>query len=106
PAPSEPADYVVVESTYGDRRHRDLDTLSALAAVINRTAARGGILIIPSFAVGRAQTMLHCIHLLKQERRIPDLPVYLNSPMAADATRIFRRHLDEHRLSHEQCAAM
>lgn len=106
PAPSEPADYVVVESTYGDRRHRDLDTLSALAVVINRTAARGGILIIPSFAVGRAQTMLHCIHLLKKERRIPDMPVYLNSPMAADVTRIFRSHLDEHRLSHEQCAAM
>jgi len=106
PESPEPADYVVVESTYGDRRHRDGDTLSALAAVVNRTAGRGGTLIIPSFAVGRAQTLVHCIHLLKKARRIPDVPVYLNSPMAADATRIFRRHLDEHRLSEEQCAAL
>jgi metallo-beta-lactamase family protein len=100
------ADYVVVESTYGDRRHRDVDTLMALADVVNRTAARGGVVVIPSFAVGRAQTILHCIHLLKKAHRIPDMPVYLNSPMAADATRIFRHHLDEHRLSAEQCATM
>ncbi|SEF20956.1 MBL fold metallo-hydrolase [Variovorax sp. NFACC27] len=100
------ADYVVVESTYGDRRHPAADTLSELAGVINRTAARGGIVVIPAFAVGRAQTLLHCTQLLKQARRIPDMPVYLNSPMAADATRIYRRHLDEHRLSAEQCAAM
>jgi len=106
PEAPEPADYVVVESTYGDRRHRDVDTLVALAEVINRTAARGGIVVIPSFAVGRAQTILHCIQMLKKARRIPDMPVYLNSPMAADVTRIFRRHLDEHRLSAEQCAAM
>lgn len=106
PESPEPADYVVVESTYGDRRHRDVDTLMALADVVNRTAARGGVVVIPSFAVGRAQTILHCIHLLKKAHRIPDMPVYLNSPMAADATRIFRHHLDEHRLSAEQCAAM
>jgi len=101
-----PADYVVVESTYGDRRHPATDMLAELAGVINRTAARGGIVVIPAFAVGRAQTLLHCIQLLKQARRIPDMPVYLNSPMAADATRIYRKHLDEHRLSAEQCAAM
>lgn len=106
PESPEQADYVVVESTYGDRRHRDADTLMALADVVNRTAARGGVVVIPSFAVGRAQTILHCIHLLKKAHRIPDMPVYLNSPMAADATRIFRHHLDEHRLSAEQCAAM
>ncbi|VTU36121.1 Ribonuclease [Variovorax sp. PBS-H4] len=106
PESPEQADYVVVESTYGDRLHRDVDALMVLADVVNRTAARGGVVVIPSFAVGRAQTLLHCIHLLKQARRIPDMPVYLNSPMAADATRIFRHHLDEHRLSAEQCAAM
>jgi metallo-beta-lactamase family protein len=106
PAAPEPADYVVVESTYGDRTHREADTLVALAEVVNRTAARGGILVIPSFAVGRAQTILHCIELLKQARRIPDMPVYLNSPMAAHTTAIYRRHLDEHRLSAEQCAAL
>lgn len=106
PQTCEPSDYVVVESTYGDRLHRDIDTLEALAQVVNRTAARGGVLVIPSFAVGRAQTLLHCLQLLKTGRRIPDLPVYLNSPMAADATTLFRHHLDEHRLSAEQCALM
>ena len=106
PEGPQPADFVVVESTYGDRLHREVDTLSALAAIVNRTAARGGVVVIPSFAVGRAQTLLHCIHLLKQARRIPDMPVYLNSPMAADVTRIYRHHPDEHRLSDEQCAAM
>ncbi|WPG41639.1 MBL fold metallo-hydrolase [Variovorax sp. EBFNA2] len=100
------ADYVVVESTYGNRRHPASDTLTELAGVINRTAARGGIVVIPAFAVGRAQTLLHAIQLLKNARRIPDMPVYLNSPMAADATRIYRKHLDEHRLSAEQCAEM
>jgi metallo-beta-lactamase family protein len=106
PEAPDSADYVVVESTYGDRRHSDVDTLAALAEVVNRTAARGGLVVIPSFAVGRAQTILHCIHLLKKAHRIPDLPLYLNSPMAADATRIYRHHLDEHRLSPEQCAVM
>lgn len=106
PQAPEPADYVVIESTYGNRLHPEVDTLGALAAVVNRTAARGGMLVIPAFAVGRAQTILHGLQLLKQARRIPDMPVFLNSPMAADATRIYRRHLDEHRLSAEQCAAM
>ncbi|MET3373526.1 metallo-beta-lactamase family protein [Variovorax boronicumulans] len=106
PEVAQAADYVVVESTYGNRKHPASDTLTELAGVINRTAARGGIVVIPAFAVGRAQTLLHCIQSLKQARRIPDMPVYLNSPMAADATRIYRKHLDEHRLNAEQCAAM
>lgn len=106
PEAAEPADYVVVESTYGNRKHPASDTLTELASAINRTAARGGVVLIPAFAVGRAQTLLHCLQLLKQARRIPDMPVYLNSPMAADATRIYSRHLDEHRLRAEQCATM
>ncbi|MDP9927985.1 MBL fold metallo-hydrolase RNA specificity domain-containing protein [Variovorax paradoxus] len=106
PQEAAPADYVVVESTYGNRRHLQADTLGELAAVINRTAARGGVLVVPAFAVGRAQTLLHCIQLLKREGRIPDMPVYLNSPMAADTTRLFKAHLDEHRMSAEQCADM
>ncbi len=106
PTPVEPADYVVVESTYGNRLHPTADPLADLAAVVNRTAARGGIVVVPAFAVGRAQTLLHAIHLLKEARRIPDMPVYLNSPMAVDATRLYQRHADEHRLSPAQCAAM
>lgn len=106
PAKAQPADYVVVESTYGNRLHPDADTLGELAGVINRTAARGGVVVVPAFAVGRAQTLLHCIQLLKAAGRIPDMPTYLNSPMAADVTGIYRAHTDEHRLNAAQCAAM
>jgi metallo-beta-lactamase family protein len=106
PADPEDADHVVVESTYGDRVHRAGDVLAELAAVINRTAARGGMVVVPAFAVGRAQTLLHLIHRLRQARRIPPMPVYLNSPMAVEATRIVHRHADEHRLTPEQCSAL
>lgn len=105
PAPPPAADTVVVESTYGDRLHRNGDVLGTLADIVNRTAARGGIVVVPAFAVGRAQTVLHCLQELKAARRIPDLPVFLNSPMATDATRIYRHHLEDHRLTAEQCAA-
>jgi metallo-beta-lactamase family protein len=97
---------VVVESTYGDRPHSALDPLAVMADVLSRTAARGGVVVIPAFAVGRAQALLYGLHLLKQQHRIPDLPVFLNSPMAADATVIYLRHRAEHRLSDEQCRAM
>ncbi len=100
------ADYLVTESTYGDRVHEPVDVLAQLAQVIKRTAARGGVLLIPAFAVGRAQTLMHCIAELKKSQAIPDLPVYLNSPMAADATEVYWRHRDEHRLSEADCAAM
>ena len=106
PAPPEVADTVVIESTYGDRAHCDVDPLNELADVINRTAARGGIVVIPSFAVGRAQALMHCLRLLREQHRIPDLPAFLNSPMAADATQIYRVHRAEHRLTPEQCEAM
>jgi metallo-beta-lactamase family protein len=106
PATPEAADTVVIESTYGNRTHASVDPLTELASVINRTAARGGMVVIPSFAVGRAQALLYCLHLLKQQHRIPDLPAFLNSPMAADATQIYREHRTEHRLNPEQCEAM
>jgi metallo-beta-lactamase family protein len=100
------ADYVVIESTYGDRMHEDSDPATALAEVINRTAARGGIVVIPAFAVGRAQALLYLVATLKRDRRIPDLPVFLNSPMAADTTAIYHRHRREHRLDVDQCHSM
>jgi metallo-beta-lactamase family protein len=101
------ADYAVVESTYGDRLHEASDPLLKLGEVIRRTAARGGVVVIPAFAVGRAQTLMYCIHLLKERGSIPPhLPVYLDSPMATDATRIYHAHRDEHRLTREQCEAM
>lgn len=100
------ADYLVVESTYGDRRHDPSDSLQRLAEVINRTAARGGAVIVPAFAVGRAQSLMYLIHLLKEARTIPDLPVFLNSPMAANTTRVYHQHPGEHRLTPTQCSAM
>ena len=106
PARVEHADFLVIESTYGNRRHDVKDPLDVLADVITRTVARQGVVIIPAFAVGRAQTLLYAIHLLKIARRIPDVPVYLNSPMAVDATNIYHRHRIEHRLTEEQCKSM
>ena len=106
PEPPPQADHVVIESTYGDRAHADEDPATAFAEVINRTAARGGRVVVPAFAVGRAQALLHLVATLKQDGRIPDLPVFLNSPMAADATEIYRRHGEGHRLTAEQVHGM
>jgi len=101
------ADYLVVESTYGDKRHDPADPLLLLGKTIRETAGRGGVTIIPSFAVGRAQSLLYDIHRLKERGEIPaHVPVYLNSPMAADATALYQKHLHDHRLSHDQCYAM
>ena len=94
------ADYLVIESTYGDRLHSAADPCDELEAVIKRTLDRGGVLIVPSFAVGRAQLLLWYIHRLKLQKRIPrDLPVYLNSPMAVDTTELYLRFIQEHRLN-------
>ncbi|MDP1741629.1 MBL fold metallo-hydrolase [Polaromonas sp.] len=106
PAPIERADYIVAESTYGDRLHEASNAELLLGQVIQRTAARGGIVVIPAFAVGRAQSLLHAIYRLKQRSEIPDLPIYLNSPMAIDMTDIYHRHRAEHRLSIEECIGM
>ena len=106
PEPPPAADHVVVESTYGDRDHEAEDPETLLAETVNRTAARGGIVVVPAFAVGRAQALLYLLSRLKEQRRIPDLPVFLNSPMAADVTEIFHHHAGEHRLDTEQCRRM
>jgi metallo-beta-lactamase family protein len=107
PAAIEEADYLVVESTYGDQRHDPADPLVLLGKTIRDTAAKGGVTIIPSFAVGRAQSLLYDLHRLKQLGQIPaHIPVYLNSPMAADATALYQKHLPLHRLNHVQCYAM
>lgn len=107
PAIVKNVDYLVVESTYGNRIHETENPLDKLAEIVNRTIQRGGKVIIPSFAVGRTQTLLYLIHLLKTKEIIPnDLPVYLNSPMAEEATAIFDNHPDDHRLTAEQSAAL
>ena len=106
PTPIERADHVVVESTYGDRLHDTQDAELVLGDVIRRTAVRGGIVVIPAFAVGRAQSLLYAIWRLKSRAAIPDLPVFLNSPMAIDMTEIYHRHRAEHRLSVEECSGL
>ena len=100
----EKADYLVVESTYGDRDHKNIDVADQLERIINETEKRHGKVIIPSFAVGRAQTLMYHISRLIAEDRIPrNIPVFLDSPMSTDATEIFKRHLEDHKLSYDQC---
>ncbi|PWF43982.1 MBL fold metallo-hydrolase RNA specificity domain-containing protein [Massilia glaciei] len=109
PAPSvvEQTDYLVLESTYGNRRHDPADPELLIGQTIRETAARGGVTIIPSFAVGRAQEMLYYLHRLKSSGAIPRLlPVYLNSPMAVNATGIYHKHRADHRLDAAQCESM
>lgn len=107
PAPLSDADYIVVESTYGDRSHPSADALDELADIILRTVNRGGVVIVPAFAVGRTQILLHYIHQLKVQGRIPpQLPVFLNSPMATDVTALYERFSGELRLPKSECAAM
>ena len=89
-------DYMLVESTYGDRLHDPEDPKVALARVINEAAERGGPLLIPAFAVGRTQELLYHIRELEDEGRIPILPVRVDSPMAAAATQIYSRNREEH----------
>jgi metallo-beta-lactamase family protein len=104
PTPPEAADLVLIESTYGNRLHEMTDPLSELAAIVNRTIARGGHVIVPAFAVGRAQLLLYALRRLKDAQRIPDVPVFLDSPMAIDATALYRDHPGEHRLDGAGCA--
>jgi metallo-beta-lactamase family protein len=106
PAAPPAADHIVIESTYGNRSHSDEDPADALADIITATARRGGIVLIPVFAVGRAQTVLHLLAQLRAAGRIPGLPTYLNSPMAVDATELFLRTAGDHRLEPAEVTAM
>ena len=105
PTPIARADYLLCELTYGDRLHEARDPEEALAEVVGRTVARGGTVVIPAFAVGRTQTLLYHLERLKRSHRIPDIPVYLDSPMAIDVSDVFCRHPEEHRLSAAEAKA-
>ncbi|TXL72978.1 MBL fold metallo-hydrolase [Vineibacter terrae] len=96
-------DYIVVESTYGNRAHSDEDPTEALGAIAERTIRRGGTLIIPAFAVGRAQQLLYCFWTLKRAGRLSSIPIYLDSPMAIDTTDLMSRHARDHRLDRATC---
>ena len=93
PVSPAPVDYLIMESTYGDRLHKSVEDAAAkLEDVINRTASRGGRIIVPSFAVGRAQQLVLLLHQLINAHRIPSIPVFVDSPLALNATEVFRKH--------------
>ncbi|GAA4167054.1 MBL fold metallo-hydrolase RNA specificity domain-containing protein [Shinella granuli] len=106
PAPPPEADYILIESTYGNRIHDRTDPADALQAVIDRTVRRGGTLVVPAFAVGRAQELLYYFWKLKRAGRLPAVPLFLDSPMAIDATGLLGRHMQDHRLDMETCKAV
>jgi metallo-beta-lactamase family protein len=101
PEPVSAADFLVTESTYGDRVHEQTDPADVLAGIVEATVRRGGTVVVPAFAVGRAQTLLYYLWLLREAGRLPDVPVYLDSPMAINASELLGTYRDDHRLPPE-----
>jgi len=97
-------DYLICESTYGDRDHPDRDALTRLGEIIHEAVERGGVTLVASFSVGRAQQLIYLLQVLIHESRIPRIPIYLDSPMAIDATEIFRSYQADHDLSEGELA--
>jgi metallo-beta-lactamase family protein len=94
PEPLGEADWLILESTYGDRLHKDLEAVKEkLADAVRRAAARGGKIIAPAFAVGRTQQLVLLLHELIEEKQIPPMPVFVDSPLAVNVTEVFRRHV-------------
>lgn len=98
PTPVDFAEYLVVESTYGNRLHAKEDVESILESVIRSAVENGGTVLVPSFSIGRTQDLLYRINLLQAEGRIPRIPFFVDSPMATSATAIYAKHKDEHDL--------
>jgi metallo-beta-lactamase family protein len=97
------ADYILCESTYGDRIHKDIDCKEEIAKILTKTVSRGGNLIIPAFAVGRTQLILYYIYQLKKERRVPFVPIFVDSPMSIKVTNLMDDFASEHKLSEKEC---
>ncbi|HEY7883346.1 MAG TPA: MBL fold metallo-hydrolase [Cellvibrionaceae bacterium] len=106
PEPLPDLDLLILESTYGNRRHAAADPWDQLADIVKDTVSKGGVLLVPSFAVGRAQVMQHLLATMMADKRIPKLPIYLDSPMAIDVSGIYHRYAKHHRLSDADCAQM
>lgn len=103
PSIVEYTDFLITESTYGDRLHQNTQAKTILKNIINKTIERGGSVIIPAFAVGRTQTILHHLYELKNENAILSAPVYLDSPMAINATQVLCKHIEDLRLTKHDC---
>lgn len=99
PTPPPNCDYLICESTYGDRDHPPEAVLDAVREVVERSMRRGGVLLVASFAVGRAQQLIYLLQALIRQGKLPELPIYLDSPMAASATDIYRSYAADHDLS-------
>ena len=106
PAALEKTDYLVVESTYGDRRHPAEDPWTTLADIVTATIAKGGTVMMPAFAVGRAQMLTFLLTEMMTTGKLPHMPIFLDSPMAINVAGVFCRHPDQHRLTPEQCETM
>lgn len=102
PHPFDGSDVLVTESTYGDRSHSEVDPAKQLGDIVRRTARRGGVVLIPAFAVGRTETILLHLSRLLDRGDIPDVPIYVNSPMAVSVADVYRDHPEEHRISPEE----
>jgi len=98
PQPPTRADFLLCESTYGDRDHPSNSVTNELADVINRVAKRGGAVVIPAFAVGRTQQLMYYLRELEDQQRIPHLPVFVDSPMAINVTGLYASHREDHDL--------
>jgi metallo-beta-lactamase family protein len=97
PEPLERLDHLILESTYGDRDHTSVEgARDDLARIISETAARGGRVLIPAFAVGRTQELVYDLHVLAQEKRIPHIPIVIDSPLAHQATQVFRENIADY----------
>ena len=103
PEPALDSDYIVMESTYGNRTHMDIKIEDELARIILETAKKGGHVIVPAFAVGRTQSLLYHLARLKSTSRIPNVPVFLDSPMAINASKLYCKHSQFHRLTDDEC---
>ena len=106
PAPPPPCDYLVCESTYGDRDHPPIRPLDDLEAATREAIARGGMMLVASFAIGRSQQLVYLLRTLMAAGRVPEVPVWIDSPMAVDATEVFRRHVAEHDFSEATMAGV
>jgi len=100
------ADYVVLESTYGDRKHSQEDVKELLLKVIDETYERRGILMIPSFAVERTQELIYILHQLKEEQKLPKIPIFLDSPMGINSTKVYEKYNEWQNLSHFDLSRM
>jgi len=101
-----PVDYLVLESTYGDREHSEKDALKDLEELVNEAVRKNGVILIPAFAVGRAQLIMYQLSVLKKAGRIKDIPMYLNSPMAEAVAELYKEFRSLHHLDDQACEEM